>query len=67
MQIWIYNGESLVIQQLQNGTYIATQASQFFANLSIPDIAGWLKRSPTMDYLELVKLFRGWVRSQIGK
>jgi len=64
---WIYNGESLVIQQLQNGTYIATQTSQFFANLSIPDIASWLQRSTTMDYLALVKAFRGWVRSQIGK
>ncbi len=64
-EVWIYNGESLVIQQLQNGTYIATQTSQFFTNLSIPDIASWLQRSATMDYLALVKAFRGWVRSQI--
>ena len=64
-EVWIYNGESLAIQQLQNGTYIATQTSQFFASLSIPDIASWLQRSTTMDYLALVKAFRGWVRSQI--
>jgi Uma2 family endonuclease len=66
-EVWIYNGESLVIQQLQNGTYITAKTSQFFANLSIPDIASWLQRSTTMDYLALVKAFRGWVRSQIGK
>jgi Uma2 family endonuclease len=64
-EVWIYNGEYLVIQQLQNGTYITTQTSQFFASLSIPDIASWLQRSATMDYLALVKAFRGWVRSQI--
>jgi Uma2 family endonuclease len=66
-EVWIYNGESLVIQQLTNGTYIAVQTSQFFANLSIPDIANWLQRSTTMDYLALVKAFRGGVRSQIGE
>jgi Uma2 family endonuclease len=64
-EVWIYNGESLTIQQLQNGNYIASQTSQFFANLSIPEIAKWLQRSTTMDYLALVKAFRGWVRSQI--
>ena len=64
-EVWIYNGQSLVIQQLQNGTYIATQTSQFFANLSVPDIAIWLQRSTTMDYLALVKAFRVWVRSQL--
>jgi Uma2 family endonuclease len=66
-EVWIYNGESLIIQQLQSGTYIVSQTSQFFANLSVPDIAGWLQRSTTMDYLALVKAFRAWVRSQIGE
>ena len=66
-EVWIYNGKSLIIQQLQNGIYIATQTSQFFVNLSIPDIAGWLQRSTTTDYLTLIKEFRVWVRSQIEK
>jgi Uma2 family endonuclease len=64
-EVWIYDGESLIIQQLQNGNYTATKTSQFFANLSIPDIAEWLQRSTTMDYLMLVKAFRSWVRSQL--
>ena len=64
-EVWIYNGESLVIQQLQNGTYIAIQTSQFFINLPISEVANWLQRSRTMDYLALVKEFRLWVRSQI--
>jgi Uma2 family endonuclease len=66
-EVWIYNGESLIIQQLQNGIYIASQTSQFFANLLIPEVTSWLQRSTTMDYLALVKAFRGWVRSQIEK
>ena len=66
-EVWLYNGESLVIQQLQNGTYITSQTSQFFLNIPIPEIAGFLQQAETMDYLELVKAFRNWVRSQIGK
>lgn len=66
-EVWIYNGESLVIQQLQDGSYITSQTSQFFAKLPIPDVAGFLQQAETMDYLELVKAFRSWVRSQIEK
>lgn len=66
-EVWIYNGESLVIQQLQNGGYITSQTSQFFLNIPIPEIAGFLQQAETMDYLELVKAFRKWVRSQIGQ
>jgi Uma2 family endonuclease len=66
-EVWIYNGSSLVIQQLQNEIYIPSQTSQFFTNLPIPAIADFLQQAETIDYLELVKSFRNWVRSQIGK
>ncbi|AUT01367.1 hypothetical protein CLI64_13695 [Nostoc sp. CENA543] len=66
-EVWIYNGESLVIKQLQNNAYITCKNSQFFVNLPIPEIANFLQKAETMDYLELVKLFREWVRNQIGK
>jgi Uma2 family endonuclease len=66
-EVWIYDGESLVIKQLQNGTYITSQTSQFFLNIPIPEISGFLQQAETMDYLELVKVFRVWVRSQIGR
>lgn len=66
-EVWIYNGESLVVNQLQKGTYITSQTSQFFANLPISDIAIFLQQAETVDYLELVKAFRSWVRSQIGQ
>lgn len=64
-EVWIYNGESLTIKQLQNNTYITSQTSQFFPNLPIAEIAQFLQQAETVDYLELVKAFRNWVRSQI--
>ncbi|QLE55455.1 Uma2 family endonuclease [Nostoc sp. TCL26-01] len=66
-EVWIYNGESLVIKQLQNGIYITSRTSQFFINIPIPEIAGFLQQAGTMDYLELVKVFRTWVKSQIDQ
>jgi Uma2 family endonuclease len=66
-EVWIYDGESLTIKQLQNTTYITSQISQFFTNLPIAEIARFLQQAGTIDYLELVKIFRNWVRSQIGK
>ncbi len=64
-EVWVYNGESLIIQQLQNGIYITSQTSLFFPNLPIPNIVSFLQQIETVDYLELVKQFRQWVRSQI--
>ncbi len=66
-EVWIYDGESLVIQQLQNGIYLTSQTSQFFLNIPIPEIAGFLQQAGTIDYLELVKNFRQWVRNQIDR
>jgi Uma2 family endonuclease len=66
-EVWIYDGKSLVIQQLQNGTYITSQTSQFFLDIPVPEIARFLQQAETMDYLELVKTFQNWVRSQIGQ
>ncbi len=65
-EVWIYNGESVIIHQLQNGAYITCRTSQFFPAIPIADIAGFLQQAQTMDYLELVKAFRNWVRTQIG-
>ena len=64
-EVWIYNGDSLIVKQLQNSTYMASQTSQFFANIPITKITGFLQQAQTTDYLELVKAFRHWVRSQI--
>ncbi|MEM9275660.1 MAG: Uma2 family endonuclease [Cyanobacteria bacterium P01_F01_bin.143] len=66
-EVWIYDGESLVIKQLENKIYITSQKSQFFQHLPITEIVQFLQQAETVDYLELVKAFRQWVRSQIGE
>jgi Uma2 family endonuclease len=63
-EVWIYNGESLVVKQLRNGTYITVQTSQFFSNLPISEITSFVQQANTTDYLTLVKQFRLWVRQQ---
>jgi Uma2 family endonuclease len=64
-EVWIYDGLALSIQQLQGQGYVASQVSQFFPNLPIPEIARFLRQAETIDYLELVKAFRHWLRGQI--
>ncbi len=64
-EVWIYNGESLTIKQLQNNDYVTSQTSQFFPNLAIAEISQFLQQAETIDYLALVKEFRRWVRSQL--
>ncbi|MBD2776179.1 Uma2 family endonuclease [Iningainema tapete] len=66
-EVWIYDGNSLVIKQLQNQGYISSQESQFFPNLPVAKIADFLQQAPNIDYLELVKAFRRWVRNQLGR
>lgn len=66
-EVWIYDGDSLVLKQLQGVTYVTSLESQFFPNVPIPELAQFLQQAETIDYLELVKLFRNWVRSQIGQ
>jgi Uma2 family endonuclease len=65
VEVWVYDGEALVIHQLQDGTYLISQTSQFFPSLPISDLTEFLQQAETVDYLELVKTFRNWVRSQI--
>lgn len=66
-EVWIYDGRSLTIQQLQDGTYHTFQESQVFPNLPILQIASFLQQSETMDYLELIRAFRTWVRDRLGR
>lgn len=64
-EVWIYDGNSLAIKQLQNGEYVNGSVSQFFPNVPVAEIAGFLQQAETVDYLELVKIFRAWVKDQI--
>ncbi len=64
-EVWIYNGSRLRINRLENGEYVEREISLAFPSLPILEIVRFLEQAETMDYLELVKAFRNWVKSQI--
>jgi len=64
-EVWIYNGSRLRINRLENGEYVEGEISLAFPSLPILEIVRFLEQAETMDYLELVKGFRNWVKSQI--
>ena len=66
-EVWIYDGKSFQIKQLQNQEYISSPQSNIFSNLPLLEISKFLEKVGEMDYLELVKAFRKWVRSQIDR
>lgn len=64
-EIWLYNGSSFKIYLLHGKSYILSQESLAFPDFSLTEIANFLEKVEEVDYLELVKEFRQWVRSQI--
>ncbi|MBW4461584.1 MAG: Uma2 family endonuclease [Nodosilinea sp. WJT8-NPBG4] len=66
LEVWVYNGTTLSIHQPQNRDYVTAPSSQFFPNLPITEISSFLQQAETVDYLELVKAFHGWVKVQLS-
>jgi Uma2 family endonuclease len=64
-EIWRYDGNSFSINVLQNQKYISVERSLAFPNLPLTEISNFLEQVGEKDYLELVKGFRQWVKSQI--
>ena len=64
-EVWIYNGSRLRVNRLENGEYVECELSLAFPSLPILEIVRFLEQAETMEYLELVKAFRKWVKSQI--
>jgi Uma2 family endonuclease len=65
-EVWIYNGSRLRINRLENQRYVECDRSWAFPSVEILEIVSFLQQAETMDYLELVKAFRTWVKSQIN-
>jgi Uma2 family endonuclease len=66
-EVWIYDGGSLIVKQIQDGSYITSSVSQFFPNIPISELARFLQQAETSDYLSSIRTFRSWVRSQIDR
>jgi Uma2 family endonuclease len=66
-EVWIYDGYSLVVKQLQGQGYITALNSQFFPGVPISEMVDFLRQAEMIDYLELVRMFRVWVCGQVGQ
>ncbi|MEG3862749.1 Uma2 family endonuclease [Microcoleus sp. herbarium12] len=74
-EVWIYNGSRLRINRLESQGYVECDSlrdsfasrSLAFPSVAILEIVSFLKQAEIMDYLELVKAFRNWVKSQINQ
>ena len=64
-EVWIYNGVRFRINRLENGEYVECEISLAFPSVAVLEIVRFLEQAETMDYLELIKSFRTWVKSQI--
>lgn len=64
-EVWIYNGVRFRINRLENREYVECERSLAFPSVAILEIVRFLEQAETMDYLELIKAFRTWVKSQI--
>jgi Uma2 family endonuclease len=64
-EIWRYDGNDFSINILENHKYISVEQSLAFPNLPLTEISNFLEQVGEKNYLELVKEFRQWVRSQI--
>jgi Uma2 family endonuclease len=64
-EIWLYDGNSFQILQLKEGEYISVQESSIFPNLPLLEIGNFLEKVGEVDYLDLIKMFRQWVRNQL--
>lgn len=66
-EVWIYNGSRLRINRLEDRRYVECEISLAFPSIAVLEIVSFLQQAETMDYLQLVKAFRNWVKSQINR
>ena len=64
-EIWRYDGKAFTINLLQNQQYVTSQRSLAFPKVPAGEISRFLEQAEITDYLELIKAFRKWIKSQI--
>ena len=64
-EVWRYDGNQLIIYQLQDGEYLACASSPTFPQLTSSEIIRFLELRKTTGETSLIRLFREWVRNQV--
>jgi Uma2 family endonuclease len=66
-ELWCYDGKVFRIYIRESEQYAITENSLVFPNISLQEIEGFLKQIETTEYLDLIREFRAWVKTQISK
>ncbi len=66
-EIWLYDGNSFQILRLEKDKYKVVEESGIFPNLPLSEIGNFMQQVGKVDYLDLIKMFRAWVRSKINE
>ncbi|MEG4353478.1 Uma2 family endonuclease, partial [Microcoleus sp. LAD1_D5] len=64
-EVWRYDGNRLIIYQLETQEYVERDVSPTFPFLSQVEMLRFLELRRTTKENALIRLFREWVRSQI--
>ncbi len=64
-EVWLYDGDRLTVKLLQKREYVSSDRSLAFPTLPLSEISQFLARAETTDYLDLVRAFHFWVKSQL--
>ncbi|MGF1676909.1 MAG: Uma2 family endonuclease [Rivularia sp. (in: cyanobacteria)] len=65
-ELWRFENGKLQINLLQNNSYVVSEQSKNFPNLSLAEILPqYLEQSKTAGRNVVIRAFRGWVREQI--
>ena len=66
-EVWLYNGESLRVHQLQeNGRYIQQAASSAFPFLDLDEVVRFVERVDQFGETGWIRAFRAWVKDTYG-
>lgn len=67
-ELWRFDGSVLRISRLTGqGTYTLAQRSGYFPVVEPHELVGWVGRGLDLDMTSWRRLFRAWVREQIGR
>jgi Uma2 family endonuclease len=66
-EFWRYNGQTLTIYQLQNGTYQEVLTSPTFAWVEKERLYQFLKDCAQVGETQAKRIFRTWIREQLAR
>ena len=64
-EVWRYDGNRLIIYQLEGGEYRVCDRSSTFPLITSSEIIRFLELRKTTGETSLIRLFREWVRNQV--